>query len=113
MAARAVEVADEASKTVKVAKNTEEVAKDTEKVVDDTEKVEKDEPNPLEPSVKKVMDELCPDSQYCSETKTENTNSNLKPPEELPPPKRDRTLLGRVYYYSLSYNDPIYDDEGY
>jgi hypothetical protein len=51
--------------------------------------------------------------KYCSETKTENTKSNLKPPEELPPPKRNRTLLGGVDYYSLSYNDPIYDDEDY
>jgi hypothetical protein len=48
------------------------------------------------------MDEMCPDSQYSSETKTENTKSNLKPTEELPPPKRDRTLLGIVDYYLLS-----------
>ena len=43
MAAKAVEVEEEATKTVKVAKNAEEVAKDTERVIDDTEKVDKDE----------------------------------------------------------------------
>ena len=98
MAARAVEVAEVATENVKVAKNTEEV-------IDDTGKVDKDEANPLkgEPSVKEVMDEMCPDSQYGSETKTENTKSKLKPPEELPPPKRDRTLLGKVDYCSTPF----------
>ena len=83
---------------------------DTEKVEKDTEEVEKDEPN-LQSSVQEFVNEVFPDSQYGSETSKENSKFNMKPPEELPPPVRDRTLMGGVDYYLL--NDHIYDNQDY
>ena len=105
MAARAIKEAEKVNEAVEV---------DAEKVDKDTEEVEKDEPNLQEekPSAKEVTDEMCPDFQYGSETATEISKPNMKPPEDLPPPVRNRTL-GGVDYYLLSYNDPIYGDQDY
>ena len=61
---------------------------------------------------KDVTDEACPDSVYESEVPPDNSKAILKPPEVLPTPVRDRTL-GGIDYYSLTYDDPIFDDEDY
>ena len=63
-------------------------------------------------SEKDVSDEVCPDSEYGSETSPDDSKANSKPPEVLPPPVRDRKL-GGIDYYSLTYDDPIFDDEDF
>ena len=56
-------------------------------------------------------DEVVPDFEYGSSTTPSKDDSKavITQVEEPPPPVRDRSL-GGIDYYSLSYDDPIFDN---